>query len=380
MSIELGVLLQRLENAVNKYAADQQAAVKRAATERLKDSLECAIEVEFATIPLYLSSLWSIKDPLNVVAVSLRNIVQEEMLHLSLACNMLVAVGGEPGLAGRVPTYPGKLPLGVHPELTLKLGGLTRAAVKNFIEIERPDQVRPDSVTAKRGGKQAAARASPEPDRTIGDMYAEILRSFDVLAPELSHDEQLSGPLAWMVMRNLYDVREAVTLIRRQGEGDPNGPTARNRRELSHFDRFREIRELKEWTQVGSPATWELLEPIQFNYDTDVWPVGPVPRRGYPGPLDPQVADLLLRFDAAFSEVVDLLDVAWTARPWVGPPYDGEEGQALLIRAFERMFSLEGMARPLMSMPRPDKPDTTYCPRFTYLARADHPSGNGNRP
>ena len=59
----------------------------------LKKSLQAAITLEFATIPPYLSALWSIKDELHPVAKSIREVAQEEMLHMALACNMLASLG-----------------------------------------------------------------------------------------------------------------------------------------------------------------------------------------------------------------------------------------------------------------------------------------------
>jgi rubrerythrin len=62
----------------------------------LKDSLQVCIDLEFGTIPIYLAALWSIKDNLDPVAKSIRHIVQEEMLHLALVCNLLSSIGGDP--------------------------------------------------------------------------------------------------------------------------------------------------------------------------------------------------------------------------------------------------------------------------------------------
>src|SRR5207244_329121 len=61
--------------------------------EWLELALQSAVSVEFSTIPPYLSALWSIKDQMHPVAASIRDVVQEEMLHMALACNMLTALG-----------------------------------------------------------------------------------------------------------------------------------------------------------------------------------------------------------------------------------------------------------------------------------------------
>src|SRR3954464_7081936 len=81
----------------------------------LEESLQSAVKLEFATIPLYLAALWSIKDPpkppqqgswsqstcYGAYAV-LRGIAVEEMLHFALVCNMLTTIERVPDVAGAV--------------------------------------------------------------------------------------------------------------------------------------------------------------------------------------------------------------------------------------------------------------------------------------
>ena len=106
----------------------------------LERALQSAVSVEFSTIPPYLCALWSIKDPMHPVAKSIRNVVHEEMLHMSLACNMLTAIGRVPRInhPNAVPRYPGHIPGMVHPELRVTLSGLTDASLDVFIAIEAP--------------------------------------------------------------------------------------------------------------------------------------------------------------------------------------------------------------------------------------------------
>src|SRR5262249_44844149 len=75
--------------------------------------LQSAIELEHATIPAYLQALYSIKHDQNrVVAALIRSIVVEEMLHMTIAANVMNAIGGEPVInkPNFVPIYPGPLP------------------------------------------------------------------------------------------------------------------------------------------------------------------------------------------------------------------------------------------------------------------------------
>ena len=62
-------------------------------------ALQTAIELEHSTIPVYLTALYSIKPNANrEVAALIRSVVIEEMLHMALACNILISIGGSPSI------------------------------------------------------------------------------------------------------------------------------------------------------------------------------------------------------------------------------------------------------------------------------------------
>ncbi|MGZ4737862.1 MAG: ferritin-like domain-containing protein, partial [Ilumatobacteraceae bacterium] len=204
----------------------------------LEASLQSAVSVEFSTIPPYLSALWSIKDDNDEVAKSIRNVVQEEMLHMALACNMLTAVGSVPKIRDphSVPSYPGHIPGAVHPELVVSLSGLSDESLDLFIAIEAPSKGSPTSkaknkVTDKDGNADAGYK-------TIGAFYDAIADTFKVLNPKLSTERQVSGPLAYMVMEDLDAVDAAIALIKDQGEGSEASPVVDRTTELAHYYRF----------------------------------------------------------------------------------------------------------------------------------------------
>jgi hypothetical protein len=122
------------------------------------------VALEFATLPPYLSAIWSFKDDLHPVAKSLRVVLQEEMLHMALACNMLVAIGGRPDITGVAPTYPVSL------------------ATAHAIAADDP--------------------APEDGDVTIGEMYEHTRQSFHRLQPTLSTEHQgainVSDPKQWV--------------------------------------------------------------------------------------------------------------------------------------------------------------------------------------
>src|SRR5687768_12916112 len=65
--------------------------------EDLREYLQVAMQLEHATIPPYLMALYTIRPGTNPDAVRILRVVAiEEMLHLTLAANLLNAVGGIP--------------------------------------------------------------------------------------------------------------------------------------------------------------------------------------------------------------------------------------------------------------------------------------------
>lgn len=77
----------------------------------LRAAAQLAIQVEFTTIPAYLTALYSITDKTSPAYQALRSVVVEEMFHINQAANLLVGIGGRPVLTGSaVPTYPTYLP------------------------------------------------------------------------------------------------------------------------------------------------------------------------------------------------------------------------------------------------------------------------------
>jgi hypothetical protein len=360
----------------------------------LREALDAAIRLEFATIPPYLCALWSIVDQDTPVAGSIRRIVQEEMLHMALACNMLAGLGGTPRIAdpAAVPRYPGRLPGGVHRDLVVPLNPLDDAALDVFILIElpeKPDVAETDALKACLAGFESYL-ADHE---TIGTFYDKLKLAFDALAgrmaadratiaptgaiaeappgmrrretetaaadwPFMATDRQMAGPLSWFPVRSRREVDRAVNLIKHQGEGSDAGPAEyEGETELAHFYRFLEIRRSQRIGKLPDSQVWGFVGPMSR---PEVFPMAQIPAGGYPRPgerLPPAAADLLTRFDQQYTVVLQELQATWA---------DGDQGR--LVRAIEAMFGLQASARALMEIPRPDSPETTYGPCFRFTA------------
>ena len=109
----------------------------------LQAQLQQAVQLEFYTIPLYLTTLYSIKEGYNTQAYqAIRYVVMQEMLHMVQAANILIAVGGnvtidDPNFAPKYPAigFPG----GVLRNLTVHLKNYNLIHVHNtFMGIELP--------------------------------------------------------------------------------------------------------------------------------------------------------------------------------------------------------------------------------------------------
>lgn len=137
--------------------------------EQLQSFAQLALQVEFTTIPAYLTALYSIKQLDSQAYQLLRSVVMEEMFHVNQAANILVSIGGLPCFTGSaVPTYPNYLPH-ANPNTTPYVG-LYRASTdvfeNVFAAIETP----------------APTGAPPE-----GDNYDTIAQLYKFMVDALEH-------------------------------------------------------------------------------------------------------------------------------------------------------------------------------------------------
>jgi hypothetical protein len=229
----------------------------------LRSHIELATRVELSTIPPYLYALYSIEDQQSEAARLIASVVVEEMLHVALTTNLLLAVGGEPHFEYDViPSYPS--PLAHHkPELLLELKACTPELIEStFLEIEKPE----------------APGAIPEDDdfETLGQFYAALEGALDDLSegsdlfsyhqPERQlADRSWYGPVLFdaedsgglMLIHDRPTADEALEIIIHQGEGvsdlrwaDPA------HQELTHFYKFQQLADGT--TPIG--RTWPVLD------------------------------------------------------------------------------------------------------------------------
>lgn len=267
---------------------------------QLMMALQTAIELEHSTIPPYLTALYSLQPGANdEVAGLIRGVVIEEMLHMHLACNILIAIGGSPqiGQPGFVPIYPGSLPGGLRPGLTVTLKKCSIEQVRDcFMGIEMPEELIVQHyrrIDPKLHARMLAAEKAPEgtqrdmeyPEYTIGWFYDQIVEALENLNGQITYgnfDKQVDGPPGngqIYIIRSLDDAKEAITDIKDQGEGKSASDPYDGYGELSHYYKFSEIVEGRQiYPTVGdadepTPEVYSYSGPkIPFNPD-EVWPM-----------------------------------------------------------------------------------------------------------
>ena len=302
----------------------------------LRFYLQKAIELEHATIPPYLVAYYSLHGALNSeIKDCLLEVAIEEMLHMTLAANILNAIGGEPKIdfAEFVPDYPSKLPLGVGStdpdnELIVPLERFSKQLLKNvFMEIEEPEVPREFPVL-----ERAMALVAPTFSfSTIGEFYAAIKQALNHFGDELFTGlpaRQVSVHQAFGryidpiqvpdVVNSLETALRAIDVIVEQGEGTAESPVDPNTGEAddyAHYYKFAAIfhgRQLKpDLTNTGG-----------FSYSGNV--IGYDPEQIYPLVANLKLSDLrtgseeyelLFRFNSTYSRMLRELDSAFNGSP-----------------------------------------------------------------
>ena len=334
--------------------------------EDLRVHLQWALELEHATLPPYLCALYSLDEERNRdVARILRSVFVEEMLHLTLAANLLNAVGGAPVLDAPhlLPAYPTTLPHGDR-SFRISLLPFGPEALETFLEIE------------KRSTR--AARPEAEDYETIGQFYEAIELGLGRLCEELGEEAVFTGDPARQVTASfrypgsgrlipVYDLTgalDALTEIVEQGEGSAHHDVWDGDRqmfdplheEVGHYFRFQEIRIGRRYRQGDTQASGPTGDAIRVDPD-GVRPMQPNPSTRDHAPGTP-VRIAQEQFNLTYCTLLQQLEGAFNGRP----------GQ--LSATVRTMFALKSQARALMELPTGNAHEVAG-PSFEYVAPAD---------
>jgi len=291
----------------------------------IKQQLQSAIELECATLPLYLSAMFSLQVQNSTAYTAIRSVAMEEMVHMAIAANTLALLGGSPRIADLRFGFPVHgLPGGVEPDLCVGLCKLSKAQLRNFMRIETPafllDQM---------------DRSETYP--TIGKFYADIRQAILDNADAVLAAIKTGGPanqvdddIGFHAIKTtpgadpIAQVIAGLDEIMEQGEGSPSHSMftgSGSEDEASHYNRFAELYYEKNYVDPVPPVEMTLRNEPDFYCGRaipfpEVTNTLAVPSDGYAKILaiDPDAAAVttdLVAFDDAFSSILAALDAVW---------------------------------------------------------------------
>jgi hypothetical protein len=305
------------------------------------DSLQSAIELEHATIPVYLYALYSLEADLNAeIAEVIESVAIEEMLHMTLASNVLNALGGSPQIDGPcfIPRYPGPLPGGVDSDLTVNLAPFSMIQLETFLQIEQPE----DPLNIK-------ALAAPGDTITIGEFYTALSDAIAVLGNGafVNPPRNQVGPDLMresVVVVNVATAQQAIATIIEQGEGTTTSPEEVVGDGYAHYYRFMQIKKGHLLVPApGSNPPWAYAgAALTFN-----------PAGVYNLPVNPALSPYPPGSAQAFAN--DNFNYTYTSLLFaLHALFNGDSSQALFNRAIGLMMSLKGQAKAMAAgIPNP---------------------------
>lgn len=320
--------------------------------------VQSAIELEHSTIPPYLTAMISLHPGKNREIWGLiHSVVVEEMLHMTIAANVLNALGGTPhiGGVGFVPVYPGPLPMHIGGSLIVGLEPYSQDVVRNvFMEIEEPEK--PINFPV------AAPNAAALPDfATIGQFY----HALQLKIAELPGTTLPGDPSRQCVNEKLFpadelfpivtkdDAIRALGIIVEQGEGTDTSPLGGDG-EFAHYYRFEELANGRRL--VPNPSI-----PQGYSFSGPAVPFDP--KAVYPLAPNTKVADLPVgseqqRLASLFNQNYSRLLLA------LHRAFNGDPG--FIESTLGLMFDIKLTGERLASLPYPGRDGFNVGPPFEW--------------
>ncbi len=321
--------------------------------------LQKAIELEHSTIPPYLTALFSLKAGMNLqIGQLIHQIVIQEMLHMTISCNILIALRGHPKINTPhfVPDYPGNLPMKIGGKaFIVGIEAFSKELVKNtFMVIEEPEQPIAPS---------AALRTAAEDEyRTIGEFYDALKTSIQQLPADAFDPASTQYQvLSWFPPEQLFPIVDAdsacaaIDIIIQQGEGSSTSPfegsDGDTPYEPAHFYKFAEIYQGHRITPVPPPYAFN-GPAIPFD-PTGVYPLKPNCKIADFAP-GTQARSRIEQFAYTYSSLLNALHKTFNGHP------------GNIDTAIGLMYSMKMVAVALMETPVPDDPGLMVGPSFEY--------------
>ena len=343
-----------------------------------------ACEIEHSLLCEYLYAQFSLKrstaegvKPEQLARIqawetTLIDVIKQEMLHLSLATNILTAIGAAPHFER--PNFP-ILSRWYPPDVQIALVPFGERALRHFMFLERPEGMPLDDAEGFRAlGKiqpltvdDPQITAGPEEWHTVGHLYRGIEAGLAHLVNRFGEDAVFIGPpraqattqvFEWpelTAVTNLASASAAIEIIVEQGEG------ARGDWVKSHFGKFVGI--FEDLLAVrGADPTFEPARPVVPAYLREPPDVDQVTL--IEAPLTRRVADL---FNAVYEVILQV-----QSRYFVHHGETPEELETLAKTAKHLMnWVMRKLGPVLTSLPvGPEFPGRTAGPAFEIVRPA----------
>jgi hypothetical protein len=317
----------------------------------LHDYLQKAVELEHSTIPPYLTAMFSLKPGTNRrIGELIRSIVNEEMLHMTIAANILIAMGGSPQIntSDFVPKYPGPLPMSIG-GLTVGIEAFSIPLTKHILmAIEEPEYRIPVRADASEEFATIGAfyDAIQRKIRELGDgIFVETTAPPQVVSSKWFSDQKL------FVITGVESACRAIDLVKIEGEGTSASPFEEPGNP-AHYYKFGEIVAGREIEQTPEGYAYSgaaiLFEP------SGVWPLKPNCKIA-DFPIGTQARTRIEHFAYCYSTLLNALHETFNGDP------------SKLDAAIGMMYDLRVLATALMQTDTGDGSGMTLGPSYEFV-------------
>ena len=338
-------------------------------------NLQTAIELEHSTIPPYLAAYFTIDQDTNTFAWDVtRSVFMEEMLHMTLACNILNAVGGQPSIDNPkfIPEYPTTMEFADR-KFEVGIIKFSRPAIETFLEIEKPSEQRLHVMGEHMKNLMEPIKLD---EKTIGEFYQvikdQLIQMVDDYGEaavfsgkqelQISPKEYYGGGGEIIEVHNLDTALLAIDVIVDQGEGasgtiyDGDETYFDQDQEVAHFYRFNEIYLEQQYAKGDHPDDPPSGDKVTVQWDVVVDMVNNPKAANFPeGSAARAKAE---EFNQLYSHFLRLLHRA----------FNGECN--LLVKAVGMMYQMKYVAAELLNCPA-DHKGKMAGPPFEYVPLAD---------
>lgn len=336
----------------------------------IQAKLQTALELEWATIPPYLTAYYSLRPEKNrEVASLIRSVFMEEMLHLVLAANVLSAIDGKARLNGETcPRYPLALKFEgkrfADRRFQIDLRPFSAAAVETFLKIELPESF----------FKEPPSAAELEVEgSTIGEFYSGLIKDLETLCKDEGEafvfdgkdGRQVPPHAYWSAGGGIIQVKDlktalaALRIIIDQGEGADGAITVpqtgyfRDPKGVAHYFRFNEIKHGRRYLPNDLPTAAPSGPPLSVDYNA-IYPIK-VNCQAADFEGDDKLVRLSDRFNRTYSLMLRQLEEAFNGQP-----------EVLFSATMDGMHGLGDIAVAMMQLPLPGDPHHHAAPLFQW--------------